>query len=77
MIRFEYDNIEADKLLLDFMKESRIYLFRLLLFACTILMMISCHEKKQFDGYLYPIRENGLYGLIDSVGNRIIEPEFL
>lgn len=39
--------------------------------------MASCHEKKQFDGYLYPIRENGLYGFIDSVGNRIIEPEFM
>lgn len=40
-------------------------------------MMVSCNEKKPFDGYLYPIRENGLYGFIDSVGNRIIEPEFL
>ena len=40
-------------------------------------MMASCNEKKPFDGYLYPIRENGLYGFIDSVGNRIIEPEFL
>lgn len=40
-------------------------------------MMVSCNEKKHFDGYLYPIRENGLYGYIDSVGNRIIEPEFL
>ena len=39
--------------------------------------MVSCNEKKQFDGFLYPIRENGLYGYIDSVGNRIIEPEFL
>lgn len=40
-------------------------------------MMASCNEKKPFDGYLYPIRENGLYGFIDSVGNKIIEPEFL
>ena len=40
-------------------------------------MIVSCNEKKQFDGYLYPIRENGIYGYIDSVGNRIIEPEFL
>lgn len=39
--------------------------------------MASCNEKKLFDGYLYPIRENGLYGYIDSVGNRIVEPEFL
>ncbi len=59
------------------MKEFRLYIFRLLFIACSILMIASCNEKKQFDGYLYPIRENGLYGFIDSVGNRIIEPEFL
>lgn len=59
------------------MKELRLYIFRLLFIACSILTMASCNEKKQFDGYLYPIRENGLYGFIDSVGNRIIEPEFL
>ena len=59
------------------MKELRLYIFRLLFIACSILIMASCHEKKQFDGYLYPIRENGLYGYIDSVGNRIIEPEYL
>jgi hypothetical protein len=41
------------------------------------MMMESCNKNKPFDGYLYPIRENGLYGFIDSVGNRIIEPEFL
>lgn len=59
------------------MKDFRLYIFRLLFIACSIMMMASCNEKKQFDGYLYPIRENGLYGYIDSVGNRIIEPEFL
>lgn len=59
------------------MKEFRFYIVRLLFIVCSILIMASCHEKKQFDGYLYPIRENGLYGYIDSVGNRIIEPEFL
>lgn len=41
------------------------------------MMMASCNKNKSFDGYLYPIRENGLYGYIDSVGNRIVEPEFL
>lgn len=60
-----------------FMKGFRLFIFRLLFIACSILIMASCHEKKQFDGYLYPIRENGLYGYIDSVGSRIIEPEFL
>ncbi len=59
------------------MKRLRLYIIRFFFIVCTILMMVSCNEKKQFDGYLYPIRENGLYGYIDSVGNRIIEPEFL
>ena len=59
------------------MKELRLNIFRLLVIAYSILMIVSCNEKKQFDGFLYPIRENGLYGYIDSVGNRIIEPEFL
>ena len=45
--------------------------------AIAIMIIASCNEKKKFDGYLYPIRENGLYGYIDSVGNRIIEPQFL
>ena len=61
----------------SFMKELRLYMHRLFFVACAILMIMSCDEKKLFDGYLYPIRENGLYGYIDSVGNRIIEPEFL
>lgn len=59
------------------MKELRLYLIKLFIIACALLMIASCDEKKQFDGYLYPIRENGLYGYIDSVGNRIIDPEFL
>ena len=59
------------------MKGLKLYIFRLFFIVCLILMMASCNEKKQFDGYLYPIRENGLYGYIDSVGNRIIEPAFL
>ena len=59
------------------MKELRLYIYRLFFISCAVLMIVSCDKKKQFDGYLYPIRENGLYGYIDSVGNRIIEPEFL
>lgn len=58
------------------MKKLR-HILRLFFIACSILMIASCDEKKQFDGFLYPIRENGLFGYIDSVGNRIIEPEFL
>lgn len=41
-----------------------------------ILALGACKENK-FSGYLYPVKENGLYGYIDSVGNRIMEPKFL
>ena len=53
----------------------RIHFSLLALFLLCILA--SCKKEKEFDGYLYPIRENGLYGYIDSMGNRIIEPIFL
>lgn len=59
------------------MKELGLYINRLFLIVCTVLTIVSCDEKRLFAGYLYPFRENGLYGYIDSVGNRIIEPEFL
>lgn len=59
------------------MNELRLYLAKLFLIACALLTIASCNEKKQFNGFLYPIRENGLYGFIDSVGNRIMEPEYL
>ena len=59
------------------MKTIQFYIIRSVLVVLTILSIVSCNKKKAFDGYLYPIQENGLYGYIDSVGNRIIEPEFL
>ena len=59
------------------MKRSQFNIYQLIFVALAILLFASCYEKKNFDGYLYPIRENGLYGYIDSVGNRIIEPKFL
>lgn len=59
------------------MKEFRLSICKFLFFAFAVLMIASCAEKKKFNGYLYPIRENGLYGYIDSVGNKIIEPKFL
>ena len=59
------------------MKELRLHIIRLFFIACSVITIASCNEKKQYDGFLYPIRENGLYGYIDSIGNRIIAPEFL
>ena len=40
-------------------------------------ILTACKKEMRFDGHLYPIKENGLYGYIDSIGNRIIEPQFL
>ena len=59
------------------MKQCLFNIYRLIFVAFVILLFASCNEKKKFEGYLYPIKENGLYGYIDSVGNRIIEPKFL
>ncbi len=58
------------------MRKYKFNIIRLILIVIAILSIASCNKKK-FDRYLYPIRENGLYGYIDSVGIRIIEPEFL
>ena len=55
------------------MKQCLFNIYRLIFVAFVILLFASCNEKKKFEGYLYPIKENGLYGYIDSVGNRIIE----
>jgi len=46
------------------------------LVVITLILTAKPSEKK-FGGYLYPIYENGLYGYIDSVGNKIIKPQFL
>ena len=59
------------------MKDYRLFIIRFFFFIVALSTIVSCNEKKKFDGYLYPIRENGLYGYIDSVGNRIVEPKFL
>lgn len=59
------------------MKDYRLFIFNFFFFIVALSTIVSCDEKKKFDGYLYPIRENGLYGYIDSVGNRIMEPKFL
>ncbi len=48
------------------------------LIGLTIIAFIfSVKTNKKTGEVLYPIYENGLYGFIDSVGNRVIEPQFL
>ena len=45
-------------------------LFTLLAISC----MMSCTPT--FNGTLYRIQKDGLYGFIDSVGNVVIEPQY-
>ena len=45
-----------------------------LFFILTIFGLLSCNDKNQI---LYPIQENGLFGFIDSTGNKLIEPQYL
>ena len=59
------------------MNKFKKIIFRCVFITFAITTIVSCSEKQKFDGYLYPIKENGLYGYIDSVGNRIMEPKFL
>lgn len=60
-----------------YMNKFKKIIFRCVFITFAITTIVSCSEKQKFDGYLYPIKENGLYGYIDSVGNRIMEPKFL
>ena len=59
------------------MKGFRYIIVRLIFTIVALTALYACNEKRKFDGYLYPIKENGLYGYIDSMGNKIIEPKFL
>lgn len=59
------------------MKKIIIDIFRYIFITFSIISIVSCNGKGEYDKYLYPIRENGLYGFIDSVGNKIIDPKYL
>ena len=50
---------------------------KILLFLIVVLSQLCSCGERRFGGYLFPIQENGLYGYIDSLGNHIIEPQFL
>ncbi len=51
-------------------------LFRLSLFAFLALSFFSCQNYKYRDMDLYPIKENGLYGFVDSLGNKVVVPQY-
>lgn len=37
----------------------------------------SCQNYKYRDMELYPIKENGLYGFVDTLGNKVIVPQYI
>ncbi len=52
-------------------------LFRLGLLAFFTLFFFSCQNYKYRDMDLYPIQENGLYGFVDTLGNKIVVPQYI
>ena len=43
--------------------------------VCTF--CFSCQNYKYRDMELYPIMENGLYGFIDTLGNKVVVPQYI
>ena len=52
-------------------------LFRSALFVFLTFTLFSCQDYKYRDMELYPIEENGLYGFVDSLGCKIVFPQYL
>lgn len=52
-------------------------LFHSTLFVFLSFFIFSCQNYKYRDMELYPIEENGLYGFIDSLGCKIVIPQYL
>lgn len=55
------------------MKKSVRIIFALFVFA----LCFSCQNYKYRDMDLYPIMENGLYGFIDTLGNKVVIPQYI
>lgn len=47
----------------------------LTLFMCSL--CFSCHNYKYRDMEVYPIMEDNLYGFIDTLGNKVIVPQYI
>lgn len=45
-------------------------------FLIWMLLSVVCLSCSRYNGNLYRIYENNLYGYIDSIGNVIIKPQF-
>ena len=48
---------------------------RIILTLIICSLCFSCQNYKYRDMDLYPIKENGLYGFVDTLGNKVIVPQ--
>lgn len=51
--------------------------FLSVLFLFISLYFFSCQNYKYRDIELYPIKENGLYGFVDTLGNKVVVPQYI
>mgnify|MGYP002854494048 FL=1 len=58
---------------ISIMKKSVRIIYALI--VCTL--CFSCQNYKYRDMELYPIMENGLYGFIDTLGNKVVIPQYI
>ena len=58
---------------ISIMKKSVRIIFALI--VCSL--YFSCQNYKYRDMDLYPIKENGLYGFVDTLGNKVIVPQYV
>ena len=50
---------------------------RIILAFIVCIFCFSCQNYKYRDMNLYPIKENGLYGFVDTLGNKVIVPQYV
>ena len=50
---------------------------RIILALLICSLFFSCQNYKYRDMELYPIMENGLYGFIDTLGNKVVVPQYI
>ena len=51
--------------------------YSLLLCIIVSAICISCQNYKYRDMEVYPIMEKGLYGFIDTLGNKVVIPQYI
>lgn len=53
------------------------YLARFAFLVLFVFTTYSCHNYKYRDVDVYPIQENGLFGFVDTLGNKVVVPQYV